>query len=470
MCGILAAFNTKVEDKKNKKKGKDIKAETANEFIINQYEDQFSRGTEGFGILRIDKKGKIELDRACEPVKFMIDLYMKQSDMIIAHHRTPTASGNYIDQTHPIFVSNEQLNFDYYVIHNGIISNDTELLKKHKELGFEYTTAYNEKGQWENSPKKLKFNDSECLAIEVALFIENKINAIGLNNAAAFIVLQIDKEKNLATKVFYGKNGISSDLNMSKTRGELRISSIGKGNPVKENILYSFDINDPSMNLKSKKIPFIERKAPVIIPDHIIPKNLNNNTKETTTPKLITQQSLTTTEEKDLKENLRPIRTIRRWVDMELLNDCEDFIEGPDKNYPIELLEEVKIRLKGEESTSTSSIIDDILDEKIDQIKELIDNFKTILLTDKLETGEKAYFIEKINFIMSAMIKVTDWAEDDFTEKVILEQEAEKDETQIGFIPKRREMHLKEMGIGIYDDIPLPVHKHGYGYGINNEF
>ncbi|MEK6884617.1 MAG: hypothetical protein AABY22_33600, partial [Nanoarchaeota archaeon] len=127
----------------------------------------------------------------------------------------------------------------------------------------------------------------------------------------------------------------------------------------------------------------------------------------------------------------------------EMINDCEDFLEGPDKNSPIELIEESKIRFKGEESSSTSSIIDDILDDEVEKIKELIDNFKTILGTDKLEVNEKSYFLSKVNFIMSAMIKITDFAEEDFLEKIKAEAEAEKDAVEIGFLPKRRETFMK---------------------------
>jgi hypothetical protein len=37
-------------------------------------------------------------------------------------------------------VSNKMLKFDYYVVHNGMISNDEELKKEHEKLGFAYTT------------------------------------------------------------------------------------------------------------------------------------------------------------------------------------------------------------------------------------------------------------------------------------------------------------------------------------------
>ena len=204
MCGILAEFNIKT---------KNIKiAPEANRFIIEQYENQYGRGSEGFGIIRIDEKQKIEIDRACEPAKFLLDLYMKKSSMIIAHHRRPTSTKNRLPQTHPIVVSNKQLKKDYLIIHNGIISNDEELHKKHELLGFKYTTDCIE----EEYVEKLKWNDSESLAIELALFIENKIKKIRIDNNAAYIILQLNKKTQKAEKELFEKNSTLEEHHIKK--------------------------------------------------------------------------------------------------------------------------------------------------------------------------------------------------------------------------------------------------------------
>ena len=84
MCGLTAAFNTKKDGKKSNKN-------SVNDIIVSQFQNQCSRGQKGFGIIRINK-GKIEVDRACETTKFLLDLYLKPSQMIIAHHRTPTST------------------------------------------------------------------------------------------------------------------------------------------------------------------------------------------------------------------------------------------------------------------------------------------------------------------------------------------------------------------------------------------
>lgn len=243
MCGIIAGFDTR-----NKA--------SVNDWIVNQYEDQHSRGTQGFGILGIDTKRSISLMRATEPVKFMVDLYHKKFPMIVAHHRAPTSSDNYLDQTHPLFVSHESLEFDYMVVHNGVITNAKDLKLAHEAIGFEYKTAYNYSSY--SGVITPKFNDSESLAIELARFIENKSTKIEAIGGAAFVVLQINKEKNKLVSVFFGRN--RNPLHMAKTRQEVYLSSEGKGDDIEPFILYSFEPKG-TMDLKRRKLFFAEEKT-----------------------------------------------------------------------------------------------------------------------------------------------------------------------------------------------------------------
>src|SRR3989304_431242 len=107
MCGILAAFNYKE------------KKENVNEWIINQFQDQISRGRDGLGITFIDEKLNIKTERATEITKALLDLRFNESKMIIMHHRTPTSSRNRISQTHPISIKNKNLKHNYLIFHNG---------------------------------------------------------------------------------------------------------------------------------------------------------------------------------------------------------------------------------------------------------------------------------------------------------------------------------------------------------------
>jgi len=231
MCGIIGAFN----HGENK--------EMVNEWIVNQLEDQLNRGEKGFGVLHIDNKLKIKVERATEITKSLLDLRFNPSSMILMHHRWPTSSENKISQTHPIKVSNGSLKYDYYVIHNGIVHNEDKMRKKHiDELGFLYTTDRKTNTGVE------EFNDSEALAIELARFIEGQTSQIETTGSAAYIVLRVDKKKDVAVGLFFGRN--NNPLNMAKTRGKLRLSSEGEGDPIKEDVMYSCNVKDFKLSKK----------------------------------------------------------------------------------------------------------------------------------------------------------------------------------------------------------------------------
>jgi len=253
MCGIIGALNTG----ENKEK--------VNDFIITQYQNQFHRGTKGFGIINIKENLTIEVLRACEPTKMMLDLYMNQSRMMILHHRSPTASENYLDQTHPITIENGSLKHKYLIVHNGVVQNDKELQKKHiNKLGFQYNTQYieylmaqkwNEKTKQMEHETETKFNDSECVAIEVARFMEKQTDEIEIQGSCAFLGVQIDKKTNKATNIIFGRNE-GNPLNMSKSRNKLRLSSIGEGDNIKPFLLYYCE--PKTLDLKKKKMKFKE--------------------------------------------------------------------------------------------------------------------------------------------------------------------------------------------------------------------
>lgn len=246
MCGIIGSFKTKANH-------------YANESVVNQYEEQHGRGSEGFGVILINKRKEITVRRATEAAKFMYDLHMKQVPFMIAHHRFPTSSKNHLSQTHPLLVSHDSLDSDYLVVHNGVIGNAEALQKEHAELGFQYRTAHYVYPYTTSKEPSLKFNDSEALAIELARFIDGDSKIVGTRGAAAFIVVQIDKEKQTVKRIHFGRND-TNPLHMAKTRGELFLSSSGKGDNLSPHILYSCSL-EGEMELSRKPIVW----APVIV-------------------------------------------------------------------------------------------------------------------------------------------------------------------------------------------------------------
>lgn len=232
MCGIICAINTGTN------------TIPVNDAVLLQFEDQKERGMNGFGIIKIKDEGTYKIDRATEGYKFMWDIHADPVRKMIIHHRTPTSSDNRINQTHPIVVDNGSLKYKYYVVHNGIIQNDDEMKKEHESLGFIYSTQ-----------EGTKFNDSECVAIEVARFIEKQIDKIGARGSATFVCIQIDKKTDKVIKLFFGRN--TNPLKMAKTRGKLFLSSTGQGNDIEADTLYECKL-DEDMKLSKRNMKFTE--------------------------------------------------------------------------------------------------------------------------------------------------------------------------------------------------------------------
>lgn len=242
MCGIIGAFNY----------GK--QAEDANEAVLNLLQDQISRGREGFGISFIDDKFQVDTKRATIESKTILDLYINKAKMIVMHHRMPTSSENKISQTHPILVDNGSLAHKYLVVHNGIVRNCKALRKKHEEeLGFVYTTPRIR--HWYNSSEE-EFNDSESLAVELAMYIEGQTKELDIEGSAAFIVIQMDKQDK-AKKIFYGRNE-DSPLKLSASSGKIHLSSEGAGENIAPFFLYNFDID--VCKIKKSELKFKEPK------------------------------------------------------------------------------------------------------------------------------------------------------------------------------------------------------------------
>jgi predicted glutamine amidotransferase len=235
MCGIIAAFQKK-------------ELGSVNDIIVNIYEDQHQRGKEGFGVVGVDGNMKTHIMRATEPVKFMFDLHKKEYNMIMAHHRMPTSTPNKLSQTHPIFVSNELLPSDFLVIHNGVISNSLKLNEEHTKMGFKYTTEFQQSEKW------IKWNDSEVIAIELAMFISKKTSMIKAEGSAALVALELEKETGKLIQVHFGRNE-TNPLKLAASRGKIILSSEGPGSDVKPFMLYSFSPKG-DMKLSSRSMTF----------------------------------------------------------------------------------------------------------------------------------------------------------------------------------------------------------------------
>ena len=242
MCGIIAGVSLDGHD--------------VNEEVYYQFQDQSARGTRGFGMAMLDKPEKegekpfIHVRRSTDEIGAVCDLKLFPTSLILFHHRTPTSSDNKIQQTHPILVSNECLVYDWLICHNGMINNADEMKKAHEKLGFKYST--------DDGTNIKNYNDSECIATDLALLFErehikkefgfekDKIEAKG---SAAIIGLQLSKETHEPVCLFYGRNA-GNPLKVFRDQRIIFISSEGKGEIVKPGEFTIVDLTHK--NLKQK--------------------------------------------------------------------------------------------------------------------------------------------------------------------------------------------------------------------------
>lgn len=200
MCGLALAIS------KTKK--------TAGQKIWSLYKDQENRGKRGFGLLEVID-GKLSCTyRATTEGGIKKYLFRSKGGILLFHHRAPTSTDNTIETTHPFEIVHDELEYYYSIMHNGVITNHTSLHAKHEKLGYVYRSEYEEVEyhefkdgrKVERVRKAHQYNDSECLAIEVARFLEGKSDKIDTFGAAAFIGLKIEKDTHKVVEIFYGQN------------------------------------------------------------------------------------------------------------------------------------------------------------------------------------------------------------------------------------------------------------------------
>lgn len=231
--------------------------------VLKRYNAQKSRGREGFGYVAVKQSG-----RATLPHRFMFEhevetaLQATTFGHILFHHRYPTSTPNVPEAAHPIRVTHQELQHDYVVVHNGVISNDEELKERHEALGYKYTTEIScqyrtRKGKvYEDS---LQWNDSEALAIDLARNIEGLQKRVNARGAIAYIVMQLEKSTQRAVALYYGTNG-GNPLTLDMSKDFICLASQG-GTAINDNICYRMSLPDnttteyPQVQMQSAYTP-----------------------------------------------------------------------------------------------------------------------------------------------------------------------------------------------------------------------
>ena len=262
MCGLIAFM------------GRPTTKEAATS-ILDQYEMQASRGRQGFGLIEIAKTG-IKIKRSMTEPRAMMDIAMSEAKMLMFHHRFPTSTSNLHGQTHPMYITNKELEFDWYVMHNGVISNDSELKLEHENLGYKYLTEIEEEYQY-SKIKTIKFNDSEAFAIEIARFLEAKDGMIKTQGSAAFLALKVNKISGKPISLIIGRNK-SNPLDVElKEEGILIASNIAGDKKVEVPANIALEIDIKNLTSKSETFGQMGEYMPLVFapePVRIYPKSI----------------------------------------------------------------------------------------------------------------------------------------------------------------------------------------------------
>lgn len=225
MCGIIHC--------------KRLDGRVAQKSVLKRYEKQKSRGSDGFGFIEINN-GVVGAEIRTQTEKEIKEkLKESKADEIMFHHRFPTSTPNFIEATHPIKVSHKSLRYDYYLMHNGIISNDDVLRKAHLEQGFDYTTEIKKK--WITKGKTYfehMWNDSEALAIDFCLAIERGHN-MASKGSIAMVAIQFDKKTRRIEALYFGRNQ-GNPLKVESSKDLFCLSS-ESGTGIGTDVLYRID-------------------------------------------------------------------------------------------------------------------------------------------------------------------------------------------------------------------------------------
>lgn len=212
--------------------------------LIERYHAQKNRGSEGFGYIAFTDNTIRQYKRYQNEKDTLAALKRTDDTHVLFHHRYPTSTENVAETAHPIKVSHSELEYDYYVTHNGVISNPDTLKAKHEKLGYKYSTALTIQYKTVDGTiynAGTQFNDTEALAIELARNIElgTPIMACG---SAAFIVLKVKKNSKKVVALIYGTNG-GNPLTIDRSKGGLCIASEGGTVQVTPMVMYTYDMH-----------------------------------------------------------------------------------------------------------------------------------------------------------------------------------------------------------------------------------
>jgi predicted glutamine amidotransferase len=220
MCGLVFSHNRD--------------GHAVNKQVLRQYHNQKQRGKDGYGVYDASRNFMVH-----ETTEKRITKYVKRhpSNSLMFHHRMPTSTKNVKTACHPFSTGKQFGDTEYVLMHNGGIWNDISLYGDHYKNGIRYQSLLDDGS----------YNDSEALLWDFALYMEGQQAEMNAYGPMAFICMQLTNGK--PTMLYFGHND-ERPLKMKRTKSSLFLSSEGKGVPLPEDVLYSYDYETGELDTK----------------------------------------------------------------------------------------------------------------------------------------------------------------------------------------------------------------------------
>lgn len=237
MCGIVYAH--------------DFEGRAVNNGVLNQFDSQRSRGTQGFGLFDGSQLNIVKSASEDKILKWMVKY---ESNLLLFHHRFPTSTDNTKRTAHPFTTGKFFGDNQYILVHNGHISNCYMLKNEHEKLDIAYKGVAG-----------IKFNDSEALLWDFALYMEGKQDKIKAYGGMAFVCIKLVKGK--LDKLYFGRN--TNPLNMLKVKQGIMLASEGPGTAIEADTLYTW--NYQAKRLTNRKVIFPSWNTASYKPTAVVP-------------------------------------------------------------------------------------------------------------------------------------------------------------------------------------------------------
>lgn len=223
MCGIVYVH--------------DFDGKPVNNKVLNIFDAQRSRGTQGFGLFDGQEKNMVHASKEDRILKWLVKY---DSNLILFHHRYPTSTVNVKKAAHPFSTKDHFGDTQYILVHNGHIGNASELRTAHEKMGIKYHSKLGDK----------TFNDSEALCWDLALTLEGKQSSLEAYGGVAFVCLKLVKGE--LEKMYFGRNG--NPLKLKRDEHGISLSSEGEGEMVEMHQLYTYNYKLNRLTTKSFNI------------------------------------------------------------------------------------------------------------------------------------------------------------------------------------------------------------------------